>query len=174
MSIPELAVNPLLERVVAIFDTNKDNQVEFKEFISGLSIFSDKGNKEGKLKFAFQVYDIDGDGYISNGELFQVLKMMVGNNLNDVQLQQIVDKTILEGDLDKDGKISFEEFKKMINNADEIGEKLTISFDDPQNWRQHNSEVDSLSGTHLFVLCVIACTKFFVINHDVYWQNTIV
>jgi serine/threonine-protein phosphatase 2B regulatory subunit len=61
------------------------------------------------------------------------LKMMVGNNLNDVQLQQIVDKTILEGDLDKDGKISFEEFKKMINNADEIGEKLTISFDDPQN-----------------------------------------
>jgi serine/threonine-protein phosphatase 2B regulatory subunit len=133
MSIPELAVNPLLERVVAIFDTNKDNQVEFKEFISGLSIFSDKGNKEGKLKFAFQVYDIDGDGYISNGELFQVLKMMVGNNLNDVQLQQIVDKTILEGDLDKDGKISFEEFKKMINNADEIGEKLTISFDDPQN-----------------------------------------
>jgi len=43
-------VNPLLERVISIFDTNKDNEVEFKEFISALSIFSDKGNKEGKLK----------------------------------------------------------------------------------------------------------------------------
>lgn len=38
---------------------------------------------------------MDRDGYISNGELFQVLKMMVGSNLKDTQLQQIVDKTIL-------------------------------------------------------------------------------
>ena len=38
---------------------------------------------------------MDNDGFISNGELFQVLKMMVGNNLKDSQLQQIVDKTII-------------------------------------------------------------------------------
>lgn len=53
---------------------------------------------------------MDNDGFISNGELFQVLKMMVGNNLKDTQLQQIVDKTILFADKDEDGKISFEEF----------------------------------------------------------------
>ena len=53
---------------------------------------------------------MDKDGYISNGELFQVLKMMVGNNLKDAQLQQIVDKTVIHADTDGDGKISFEEF----------------------------------------------------------------
>lgn len=53
---------------------------------------------------------MDKDGYISNGELFQVLKMMVGSNLKDTQLQQIVDKTIIHADTDGDGKISFEEF----------------------------------------------------------------
>ena len=53
---------------------------------------------------------MDKDGYISNGELFQVLKMMVGSNLKDAQLQQIVDKTIIHADSDGDGKISFEEF----------------------------------------------------------------
>lgn len=31
---------------------------------------------------------------------------------------QIVDKTIMEADLDKDGKISFEEFTKMVENTD--------------------------------------------------------
>jgi hypothetical protein len=36
--------------------------------------------------------------------------MMVGNNLKDTQLQQIVDKTILFADKDEDGKINFEEF----------------------------------------------------------------
>ena len=52
-----------------------------------------------KLKFAFDIYDIDKDGFISNGELFTVLKMMVGNNLTDLQLQQLVDRTIIKADL---------------------------------------------------------------------------
>ena len=62
------------------------------------------------LIVAFRVYDMDNDGFISNGELFMTLKMMVGNNLKDIELQQIVDKSILTGDKDGDGKISFEEF----------------------------------------------------------------
>ena len=44
---------------------------------------------------AFKVYDMDRDGYISNGELFIVLKMMVGNNLKDQQLQQVVPLELL-------------------------------------------------------------------------------
>ena len=78
------------------------------------------------MRFAFQIYDINGDGFISNGELFQVLKMMVGNNLNDVQLQQLVDRTIIKADKDHDGKISFEEFQEMVQDLDVI-EKLTIN-----------------------------------------------
>lgn len=41
--------------------------------------------------------------------------MMVGNNLKDTQLQQIVDKTILFADKDEDGKINFEEFCSVCN-----------------------------------------------------------
>jgi serine/threonine-protein phosphatase 2B regulatory subunit len=104
--------------MIAIFDEDGGGDVDFQEFVSGLSAFSSKGNKEQKLQFAFKVYDIDRDGYISNGELFIVLKMMVGSNLKDQQLQQIVDKTIMEADLDRDGKISFEEFTKMVENTD--------------------------------------------------------
>ena len=104
--------------MIAIFDEDGGGDVDFQEFVSGLSAFSSKGNKEEKLKFAFKVYDIDRDGYISNGELFIVLKMMVGSNLKDQQLQQIVDKTIMEADRDGDGKISFEEFTRMVENTD--------------------------------------------------------
>uniref|UniRef100_A0A1I8B4U4 Calcineurin subunit B type 1 n=1 Tax=Meloidogyne hapla TaxID=6305 RepID=A0A1I8B4U4_MELHA len=90
MSLPELQQNPLVQRVIDIFDSDGNGEVDFK--------------------VAFRIYDMDRDGYISNGELFQVLKMMVGNNLKDTQLQQIVDKTILFHDKDGDGKISFDEF----------------------------------------------------------------
>ena len=75
--------------MIAIFDEDGGGDVDFQEFVSGLSVFSSKGNKEQKLRFAFKVYDIDRDGYISNGELFIVLKMMVGSNLKDQQLQQV-------------------------------------------------------------------------------------
>ena len=75
--------------MIAIFDEDGGGDVDFQEFVSGLSAFSSKGNKEEKLRFAFKVYDIDRDGYISNGELFIVLKMMVGSNLKDQQLQQL-------------------------------------------------------------------------------------
>jgi serine/threonine-protein phosphatase 2B regulatory subunit len=56
-------------------------------------------NDEKKLSFAFNIYDMDRDGYITNGELFTVLKMMIGNNLTDLQLQQLVDRTIIKADL---------------------------------------------------------------------------
>lgn len=38
---------------------------------------------------------------------------MVGNNLTDMQLQQLVDRTIIKADEDFDGKISYTEYKKV-------------------------------------------------------------
>ncbi|OJJ04673.1 hypothetical protein ASPVEDRAFT_86056 [Aspergillus versicolor CBS 583.65] len=125
LSLPQVSSNPLATRMIAIFDEDGGGDVDFQEFVSGLSAFSSKGNKEEKFRFAFKVYDIDRDGFISNGELFIVLKMMVGNNLKDVQLQQIVDKTIMEADKDGDGKISFEEFTDMVENTD-VNLSLTL------------------------------------------------
>jgi serine/threonine-protein phosphatase 2B regulatory subunit len=82
----ELAQNPLVKRVIAVLDKNKDGTISFLEFVQGLNSLSAGAENEEKLKFAFQIYDINNDGFISNGELFTVLKMMVGTNLNDVQL----------------------------------------------------------------------------------------
>ncbi|CAO3680964.1 unnamed protein product [Umbelopsis ramanniana] len=125
LSIPQIANNPLASRMIAIFDEDGGGDVDFKEFIKGLSAFSAKGNQREKLEFAFKVYDMDRDGFISNGELFLVLKMMVGNNLKDNQLQQIVDKTIMEADKDLDGKISFDEFLVMVETTD-VAKQMTL------------------------------------------------
>ncbi|KAK0512715.1 hypothetical protein JMJ35_004732 [Cladonia borealis] len=155
LSLPQVSSNPLATRMIAIFDEDGGGDVDFQEFVSGLSAFSSKGNKEEKLRFAFKVYDIDRDGYISNGELFIVLKMMVGSNLKDMQLQQIVDKTIMEADTDRDGKISFEEFTKMVENTD-ISMSMTLGTRIPP-FSQANEVVQpqteaKLHGHHLQVL----------------------
>jgi len=125
LQIPQIANNPLASRLIAIFDADGGGSVDFQEFVGGLSAFSSRGGREEKLRFAFKVYDMDRDGFISNGELFLVLKMMVGNNLKDGQLQQIVDKTIMEADKDGDGRLSFEEFVQMVSNTD-IVKQMTL------------------------------------------------
>ena len=41
-----------------IFDDDGNGEVDFKEFIQGVSQFSVKGDKNSKLRFAFRIYDI--------------------------------------------------------------------------------------------------------------------
>jgi len=125
--IPELADNPLVNRVISIFDTNSDGKVSFVEFLVGLAKLAAGTDESQKVKFAFDIYDLNKDGFISNGELFSVMKMMVGNNLNDQQLQQLVDRTMLQADRDGDGLISFEDFKEMVSHID-IADKLKVDF----------------------------------------------
>ncbi len=89
----------------------------------GLAKFAEKEmDSDKKLEFLFRIYDLDRDGYISNGELFQVLKMMTGKNLTDLQLQQIVDRTILYLDKDEDGRISYEEFKVLVERTSSLSQ----------------------------------------------------
>ncbi len=72
----ELSQNPLVQRVIDVFDKNKDGKISFTEFVSGLSSLHSDGPLEDKIKFVFSIYDMDGDGFISNGELFKVSDLL--------------------------------------------------------------------------------------------------
>ena len=115
LQIEALQQNPLVTRVLDIIDDDGNDKVDFSEFVHALSIFcsNDQKEKEARIEFAFRIYDVNNDGYISNADLFRILKIMVGDNLNDTQLQQLVDRTILQSDKDKDGKLSPAEFQSV-------------------------------------------------------------
>lgn len=44
LSIPGIGQNPLAKRVIDIFDENKGGDIDFKEFVTGLSTFSSSGS----------------------------------------------------------------------------------------------------------------------------------
>uniref|UniRef100_A0A914XRP3 EF-hand domain-containing protein n=1 Tax=Plectus sambesii TaxID=2011161 RepID=A0A914XRP3_9BILA len=52
MSLEGLNQNPLVERVIDLFDKDGNGHINFHEFIEGLSQFSVKSNKQTKLKCA--------------------------------------------------------------------------------------------------------------------------
>ncbi len=129
LDVPELKDNPIVKRVISVFDRNCDGKISFYEFILGLSVLADFSNKEEKIKFAFQVYDFNNDGYLSNADLFYTLKLLTGENLTDVQIQQVVDRTMLKADKDQDGKVCYEEFVEFVQDM-RVDELFSMNFFD--------------------------------------------
>jgi len=140
LRIPELAINPLGDRIVhAFFYESKsqgEEKVDFKDFVRVVAHFrpvkknpakNKLNTRHEKLHFAFRMYDLDGDDKISKEELLAVLTMMVGANISPEQLLSIAERTILEADEDKDELISFEEFVKVLERTD-VEQKMSIRF----------------------------------------------
>ena len=43
--VPELKDNPIVQRIISVFDKNNDGKLSFYEFVSGLSLLTNVGSK---------------------------------------------------------------------------------------------------------------------------------
>ncbi|KAG8373637.1 hypothetical protein BUALT_Bualt11G0045000 [Buddleja alternifolia] len=100
----------VLEILQAI-DSNTDGLVDFSEFVAAtLHVHQlEEHNSEKwqqRSQAAFEKFDVDRDGYITPEEL----KMHTG-------LRGSIDPLLKEADIDKDGKISLSEFRRLLRTA---------------------------------------------------------
>ncbi|TPX50259.1 hypothetical protein SeLEV6574_g01007 [Synchytrium endobioticum] len=106
------------EYVFNVFDENSNGVIDFREFIIALSITS-RGGLDEKLVWAFQLYDINRDGYITRDEMLSIVEAiykMVGTMVQlpadedtpEKRVQKIFDLF----DTDGDSRITLDEFRE--------------------------------------------------------------
>eukprot|EP01032_Pedospumella_encystans_P022694 gene22694-25707_t len=121
----------LLDRIFRVFDVDDDNEIIFSEYLSCMSMISSKATKEEKLKFSFQIYDFDGDGLISVGDLTAVLAATLREHklvITRADIDHIVQVTMEEADTAQPGHISFAEYTALVAKRPHMMDHLTINI----------------------------------------------
>lgn len=104
-------------------------ELNFKDFIHVLSPFAAGASADTKLRLAFTVYDFDGDKRLGKSDLSQVLRQLLPKDAPGLEdlVEHVVEVAMREADVDGDGVLDYEEFKKAVANSD-IKAKLTFNL----------------------------------------------
>ncbi|KYN01259.1 Frequenin-1 [Cyphomyrmex costatus] len=123
--------SPLKKRDRKVILLFQDGTIEFEEFIRALSVTS-RGNLDEKLHWAFRLYDVDNDGFITRDEMYNIVDaiyQMVGQQPqaeDENTPQKRVDKIFDQMDKNHDDKLTLEEFREGSKADPRIVQALSL------------------------------------------------
>ncbi len=118
-------------RLFEKFDSNDEGYIFFDEFVKALNVFHPRASTNDKAKFAFDLYDVNGNGVITREELKQlvsaVMKRSIFLNLDEEAIERVLDTTFEQVDVEKDGSISYQEFYRMVKENRKCIANMTMA-----------------------------------------------
>eukprot|EP00033_Pygsuia_biforma_P001865 GCRY01002085.1.p1 GENE.GCRY01002085.1~~GCRY01002085.1.p1 ORF type:complete len:273 (+),score=36.70 GCRY01002085.1:118-819(+) len=114
------------------FDVNGDGLINFKEYISGLSVFG-RGTFKERAMLSFHIFDIQGNDVITQEEMIAVLtsvsrSVQLANSEDrttlpkevEAEIRAYVAETFRKYDKSNTGVLSFEEYYEAVVNQPEL------------------------------------------------------
>ncbi|XP_026867902.1 EF-hand calcium-binding domain-containing protein 1 [Electrophorus electricus] len=148
----------IMDRVFRAFDKDNDSYISVKEWLEGLAVFL-RGTLDEKIKYCFDVYDLNGDGYISREEMFHMLKNSLIRQPTeedpDEGIKDLVEITLKKMDYDHDSRLSCDDFEKAVRDENLLLEAFGTCLPDAksiQAFEQQAFQVTRFAGamTHKY------------------------
>ena len=101
-----------LQDIIQKNDIDGNGTIEFSEFCARMvKKIKDKNSSidEAEIRQSFDLFDLDGNGYITKFELTHVMA-----SLGEELTEQEIDEMMSDADTDGDGQVNFEEFSRMM------------------------------------------------------------
>ena len=101
-----------LQDIIQKNDIDGNGTIEFSEFCARMvKKIKDKNSSidEAEIRQSFDLFDLDGNGYITKFELTNVMA-----SLGEELTEQEIDEMMSDADTDGDGQVNFEEFSRMM------------------------------------------------------------
>jgi len=95
-----------VEQIFSKMDSNHSGEVDYTEFLAA-TVSSHKIVSRGSIRNAFGLLDVDGDGYITKGDLHGAF---------DGKMSESSCKRFVSG-ADEEGRISFETFRRVVTQG---------------------------------------------------------
>lgn len=117
------------ERFFDLFDKEKNGNIEVYLLLHGLRTLAN-GTSVEKLKFVFDVYDIDGSGKIEREELMTILTTCMEESslfLGEDHLNDLTDVMFDAAGKDRNGSVTFDDLRQVVEKHPSILENLTLS-----------------------------------------------
>lgn len=115
-SINYTATEKELDETMDTLDRNKDGSFGFGDFIEYIA-WSKQMMMEDAIKYAFETFDADNDGFINIEELKEAL-LSLGFNANDLTINNIM----LSNNKKNNENLTLEEFRKIFYNKKHLHE----------------------------------------------------
>ncbi|XP_022319774.2 neurocalcin homolog [Crassostrea virginica] len=131
---PKGDASKFARHVFRAFDLNGDGHVDFREFLCGFSATL-RGTVVQKLKWAFSIYDIDKNGFISKSEMKDIVSAIhkisgtLSENGSDQAIQQKIDQVFQQMDENHDERISLQEFINSASTDRSLINMLELDYD---------------------------------------------
>lgn len=131
------------DRIFQLFDANHDTVINFREFITGISMLMQE-NIETQIKLTFNIFDAERTGYISQDYVVKILQSSMDLLDNVFIPKEVVQKMVastfeaLNKGVEKEDKtkIDYQQYRKMVRANPDMLKWLYIDLNKMQSSAQ--------------------------------------
>ena len=107
----------LAERLFIVLDVDCNSYLSYDEFLNGMFCFY-CSNFDEKLKFVFQIYDFNGDGFINKNDIITLMSCIPINQITNIRSEGLITR---EG-------CGSQNFQERVDTLEELHQLLKKCF----------------------------------------------